>query len=901
MLKPDYDIIYFKELITGSDLYYAHLPKKEDKDSIPELLSEHSALVFEYAWSIAEKHSLYGVIGNLINESIPDKLCNRLLLVQKVERLFWRAIAFHDFGKLNHVFQQKKMKNKADILRVEHSFDSNHSVISVYLFLADFFFDFHSLDLSNEEQIFLCNVALYLSYPIYQHHSPTMEEAQDEHQWDNDDLFDLKPYLKLFKQHLNEEQTSCFHCCFLKNANFNFFFDRFNSEIFESHCSFPLYSLIKLNYSLLTASDYLATAHYMNNWKEMLSEFGVMDDNLKRKIIHNTETLKPYNKQVYDAINRDVIMNPDIFTEQNNANLNALRQSIAIEVIENVRKNSEKSLFYIEAPTGSGKTNVSMLALAELLRSNDSNTISKVFYVFPFTTLITQTYKSLCETLGLDVGEIAEIHSRAPYKTDSYDDDYLHYLDNLFMNYPVLLLSHIRFFEVLKTNYKETNYLLHRMANSVVIIDEIQSYSPKIWNKIIYFIANYAKAFNIKFIVMSATLPKIGEIIDNKDLACNFVYLVADKKKYFQNPNFCNRVQFNYSLLSELTMPRTPDDKIIYLERLSKIVIEKSEKYASTNSLYPNSVFTIIEFIFKRTASEFYSLIRSLNNFFDEVLLLSGTILEPRRKQIIDDLKSREKRKKKILLISTQVVEAGVDIDMDLGFKDKSIIDSEEQLAGRINRNVHKKDCALYIFNCDSEKELYSGDERYKIMRNLGVEYERILKDKDFDKLYNQIIKQIITLNGNRYIENISDFMQAVATLNFRSVNNALKLIESPSISVFVPMLIDTQYFNDYRSILEEFHILYEETVSGESVWNSYTSIIQNQDEDFVKNKIQMKKIQSLMSNFTFSIFPNSRDFKILETYGYEKYGYFYLETYKDIYSFEDGINTTILSTSQYL
>ncbi|MDD3160808.1 MAG: CRISPR-associated helicase Cas3' [Bacteroidales bacterium] len=700
---------------------------------------------------------------------------------------------------------------------------------------------------------------------------------------------------------MTEEQISRFHCCFLQNADFNFFFDRFNSDVIEPHCSFPLFSLIKLNYSLLTASDYLATAHYMNQWKEMLLDFGEMDENLKRRIIYNAETLKPYNKEAYEAISRGIIMNPDNNTEQNNANLNALRQSIAMEVIENVRIHSDKSLFYIEAPTGSGKTNVSMLALAEILRSNNSNTISKVFYVFPFTTLITQTYKSLCETLGLDVGEIAEIHSRAPFKTGSYDDDYLNYLDNLFMNYPVLLLSHVRFFDVLKTNSKEINYLLHRMANSVVIIDEIQSYSPKIWNKIIYFIANYAKAFNMKFIVMSATLPKIGEIIDNKDLASDFVYLVTDKKKYFQNPNFCNRVHFNFSLLSDMTIPLTPDDKIIYLERLSKSVIEKSEEYASMNSSYPNSVFTIIEFIFKRTASEFYSLIRSLNNFFDEVLLLSGTILEPRRKQIIYDLKSGEKRKKRILLISTQVVEAGVDIDMDLGFKDKSIIDSEEQLAGRINRNVLKKDCELYIFNCDSEKELYSGDERYKIMRNLGVEYERILKDKDFDKLYNQIIKQIITQNGNMYIENITDLMQATANLSFRYVNNALKLIESPSISVFVPMLIDTQYFNDYRSILEEFHISYEETVSGEAVWNSYTSIIQNQDEDFVKNKIQMKKIQSLMSNFTFSIFPNSIDYKTLETYGYEKYGYFYLKTYKDVYSYEDGINTTILSTSQYL
>mgnify|MGYP000335079520 CR=1 FL=1 len=84
--------------------------------------------------------------------------------------------------------------------------------------------------------------------------------------------------------------------------------------------------------------------------------------------------------------------------------------------------------------------------------------------------------------------------------------------------------------------------------------------------------------------------------------------------------------------------------------------------------------------------------------FFDEIYLLSGTILEPRRKEIIENLKTSEYRKMRVLLISTQVVEAGVDIDMDLGFKDKSIIDSEEQLAGRINRNVRKQSCKLYVF-----------------------------------------------------------------------------------------------------------------------------------------------------------------------------------------------------------
>lgn len=898
-----YNRQFFEDLIPECNRYFAHLPKEEHKDKKPELLSEHSALVAEYARKIADTHNLENIIDTLIVDSIPNHLKNKELLAGTIKQLFWQAIAFHDLGKLNHGFQFNRMLNRSEILKVEHSFESQHSIISVYLFLSLFFQDFIELNLSDEEQIFLSNVAMYMSYPVFKHHSPIIDNAQNELNWDNDNLFALKSYLRLFKHRLNEEQIELFHSCFLKNANFNFFFDRFNEDIFKSENAFPLYALIKLNFSLLTASDYLATAHYMNDWQEMLSDFGILNENLKEQIIANAQTIKPYNKAVYDAIANNEASNPDNYKAQSNSNLNALRRCIAMEVIENTRKNAGKNLFYIEAPTGSGKTNVSMLALAELVQSDKS--IQKAFYVFPFTTLITQTYQSLIETLGLAECDVAEIHSksalqrRTPESDKNEDSDYRNYLDNLFMNYPVTLLSHIRFFDVLKTNEKETNYLLHRLANSVVIIDEIQSYSPAIWNKIIYFVANYAKYFNMKFIIMSATLPKIGDIIGRTELANNFVYLVADKNKYFQNPNFCNRVQFDYSLLEWVR----PDKNDIgdYLAKLSSIVFEKSMGYAETNTNYPGSVFTIVEFIFKKTASDFYSAVNVQNDYFDEILLLSGTILEPRRKQIIDKLKSKETRKKKILLVTTQVVEAGVDIDMDLGFKDKSIIDSEEQLAGRINRNVNKSACKLYLFDCNTEKTLYGNDDRYRLIREIQDEYQEILENKNFDRLYRLIIQKIKESDNSQYIENINDLYQAMGTLNFRKVDGLLKIIQHQNKSVFVPLEIEISLIENKIDMLNELNIPYSIFLSGIDVWDKYVQIIQNQEENFIKNRIQLKKIQSLVSVFTFSAFPNGEEYSILKTFGYEKYGFLYLETFEDIYSLEHGINTNRFAYSNFL
>ncbi|MFA6778272.1 MAG: CRISPR-associated helicase Cas3' [Paludibacteraceae bacterium] len=895
----DFDFSYFNGFIANSNSYYAHLPKETECSRRPELLSEHSALVYAYAKEIISKQSLGGIIENLIESSIPAGLDVRKIN-PLISDLFYKSIAYHDLGKVNKKFQIARMKNRADVLSVSHGFDSQHSIIGVYLYLADFFSTLLKTELTEAEQVFLSNVSLYLSYSIYKHHAPCLNESQNNTVWDNEDLFVLKSYLSLFKIDLNDEQIGLFHNCFLKNANFNFFFERYNSDVIKKKNTFPLFALCKLNYSLLTASDYLATAHYMNGWTEMYSDYGLIDDALRQKIISNIERNKTYNKAVYKTIAKDDIPNADQLREPSNNNLNELRKGIAIEVIQNIRKNTNKNLFYLEAPTGSGKTNASMLALAELLRADRQHEINKVFYVFPFTTLITQTYKSLSETFGLNVDEIAEIHSKASFHTGNYEDDYLNYLDNLFVNYPISLLSHIRFFDVLKTNGKETNYLLHRMANSIVIIDEIQSYSPKTWDKVIYFINNYAHFFNMKFIIMSATLPKIGEILDDKGLAGDFVYLVKDKSKYFQNPNFCKRVNIDYSLLE--CPCATKEDKCDYLSRLKECLFEKSEEFAAQNELHPQSVHTIIEFIFKKTASEFYSIVKEDNDFFDEVFLLSGTILEPRRKEIIDKLKSSALRSKKVLLITTQVVEAGVDIDMDLGFKDKSIIDSEEQLAGRINRNVNKPRCTLYLFNCDTEKTLYGKDDRYRFAREMDFEdYKSILDSKDFDRLYKMIIDKTINNNKSSLIENIHDLEGYVATLNYAEVDKQLKLIKSLNDSVFVPIDIPIQYLKNDIPILDEFEIHHGEYVSGTDVWDAYANVIFNRETDFVETKIKIKKLQSLMSAFSFSIFKGGNDYDVLKTYGEEKLGYIYLNSYVDVYSFENGVIAENLKDSNFI
>ncbi|GET29444.1 hypothetical protein SD074_16460 [Prolixibacter sp. SD074] len=666
---------------------------------------------------------------------------------------------------------------------------------------------------------------------------------------------------------------------------------------------FPLFALLKLHYSLLTASDYLATTHYMNNWEASLNDFGQINDELRQRIIRNVQSTKSYNKAVFDNLDEFEFTYP---TDANNGNLNRLRQELSVEVIQNIRKNKDQNVFYIEAPTGGGKTNLSMLAVAELL-SGDAE-ISNVFYVFPFTTLITQTYQSLKETMGLEEDEIIQLHSKVGFKEkdDQYGKEKKNHIDYLFLNYPVALMSHVRFFDILKTNSKEANYLLHRLANSVVVVDELQSYPPQIWDKLIYFIQNYARYFNIRFILMSATLPKLDKL---SNVATDICYLTNHRKQFFQNPNFCNRVSFDFSLL-DWPAPEK-EEKENYLRRLANVVVEKSIEYAETNSKYPSSVFTIIEFIYKQTATDFYTKIAdAADGFFDELFVLSGTILEPRRKEIIHYLKDKTNRNKKVLLITTQVIEAGVDMDMDLGFKDQSLVDSDEQLAGRINRNVNKTASKLYLFNCDDAKVLYEGDKRFQLMQNelSGLERE-ILQSKDFDLMYDRVMEKIDRQNDRVYQTGFSDFQNNLRMLDFPEVDQNFQIINQQSTSVFIPMPLpvyvpgtnqternitrqEVQFLVQYGIVNTD-----DETISGEAVFALYEQLIQQKDDDFIAVKTELKKLQGIMSQFTISLMTYSKSMKQLmeNVHGEERMGMYYLSHWDEdsIYNYEFGLSET--------
>ncbi|WP_404318542.1 CRISPR-associated helicase Cas3' [Malaciobacter canalis] len=839
--------------------YKAHLSK--DKQS-KESLEKHIDLVFDYFLKLIEQNGLEVHLNSLFEKSanLFEEIEAKEEFMTFVKYLFAKAIYWHDMGKINPNFQKEKMLNDIDEKTLVS--DSHHSHLGAYLFINHSLDELYDKNLSDEEETMECIIYLF-GFLISKHHGKVYKYEDLDFQME-------------FVEFLGKFDIETEHTKILKDKN------RLFSSIFDyiENNQDVLFLLAKSLFSLLIISDYYATAQFMNygNCQELeYNDFGLVNKTFVDKIYKEFYTDKfdknkkqiTFNQLLGNKSNEDF---KDFSELQNksNGNLNHLRNKLFVEVRTNLRENLEKNLFYIEAPTGAGKTNLSLMSVVEILKNDTS--INKVFYVFPFTTLITQTYTAIKNTLELNNTQIVQLHSKAKYnqkieseKDGIYGDEKTNFLDNQFMNYPITLLSHVKFFDILTGINKDDNYIFHRLANSIVIIDEIQTYSPDFWAKIVHLLDMYAKNFNIKFIVMSATLPKIGKIIDSQ-----FTFLVSKKNKsqYFQNPNFAKRVK----IITEVIKTNEPKD--IY-----KQLIDESNNYQDLETNKSKKVKTIIEFITKKGADEFYKFAKKENMLFDEIFILSGTILEPRRKAIIDFIKNVYD--KNILLVTTQVVEAGVDIDMDIGFKEKSLLDSDEQLAGRINRNSSKEGNKLFLFiiGKGNDKFVYKTDKR----KGMDGKYQEdgneqnVLITKDFDKFYDQILDVIIENNYKTYMENLNTYKTHIQNLQFN--DSHIKLIDMQSVSVFVP-------------------------ISNEAiqVWSEYEQAITNQEKDLIGKKIDIKKLSAKISKYTFSLadYPKS-GIEYLETYGEKKYGYLYLKEWyticdgKKLYSYKDGLDTSVL------
>ncbi len=768
-----------------------------------ETLEKHSNLTKKYLDLLIQKKNLTEILDTLFNY-IPVK--NAYLL----REMFFNAVYLHDLGKNNSGFQRHKMGN---LDFEETTASSNHSYLSAKKFIRIFEEKIEKID--DELENYLLLFVLYnFAYQISKHHGRLESFESFIEKTKNKDL-------KNFQQNLQ----------YLKISEFEF------------------YILSKLLFSLLVSSDYYATTEYMADLKT--ENFGLFNIPLKGKL----------NQKFNDFKNS--LPKPE--------GINILRSKMLKETEEVLAGNFDKNIFYLEAPTGSGKT-ITSINLALKLLEKDKN-LNKLFYIFPFNTLVEQT-KKVFENIFEDLLNIEVINSITPIKIQN--DEELEeeeskyeksYLNRLFFHNPVILTTHIALFKILFGLSKEDNYPLWQLANSVIILDEIQSYDNKIWWHMIEFFQKYAKNLNLKIIIMSATLPKLDTLLENP---VGFVDLIKNRSNYFENSYFKERVKLDFSLLKNEIFKKDTDDDLrkVRIEKLFSAFDEEKTKYQKF----------LFEFIKKNTAREIYNLLKEKYESEFDIYELTGDDNKAYREYVI----SETKKNKKIIVVATQVIEAGVDIDMDIGFKNISTIDSEEQFLGRINRNCQKKNSKAYFFYLDSEQDVYKEDNRLEF--NLRKEkYKNNLINKNFQDFYSEVLDRIFKKESEikSGLESEFDtFKKYVGELNYKIISDKMTLIKSQNFIIFFPFQIDIQKYEieEFKNI--DSSLFEKDKLDGEKIWNRFKKL--NEIKNFTQREIEKSKINSLMQFFIFNITKYDSKELFTGTYDEEIGGIYYIKDYED-------------------
>jgi CRISPR-associated endonuclease/helicase Cas3 len=459
-------------------------------------------------------------------------------------------------------------------------------------------------------------------------------------------------------------------------------------------------------------------------------------------------------------------------------NINKIREE-AYSLIENTfMLHLNNSIFSLNLPTGFGKTLIAInLALKTV--ENDSS-IQRVIYALPFTSIVDQTADTVNKLCGKNAESIVNVHHHLAKLEVKISEDYIDADKAQFIienwDKPFIVTTFWQIFYSLLSNENSILRKFHNVANSVIILDEIQTLPYKYWELVSYIFKKLTQVLNCKIILMTATMPAIfksDEILDLVD---------SDSRKRFF------KAFDRYSI-----------EKI----DIDEISLDKLLKIANKDILgSPDKDFMFI-FNTIKSATKFFRELKKMYNINDNLFFLSSRVLPVDRCVVINKIKNTSKRK---ILVTTQLVEAGVDIDFDIVYRDFAPLDNIIQAAGRCNRNNKKPKGKVNIFRLKNESNKFDCDYIYKgltLDRTLSILNKTEIFDESnlidiIDEYYSEIKNNSSTNESKTLISNVEKLEYEHIKKNFNLID------EKPSFSVFIEK-------DEYASkILNRFEEIYE-------------------------------------------------------------------------------------------
>ncbi|PKO46744.1 MAG: CRISPR-associated helicase/endonuclease Cas3 [Betaproteobacteria bacterium HGW-Betaproteobacteria-22] len=464
------------------------------------------------------------------------------------------------------------------------------------------------------------------------------------------------------------------------------------------------------------------------------------------------------------------------------------------------RAQDKQGIYTLTVPTGGGKTLASLRFALQHAKKHD---LERIIYIIPYTSIIEQNADAVRKIVE-DAADIRpwvlEHHSNLEPEQQTWHSK----LASENWDSPIIFTTMVQFLEVLFSGGTRSVRRLHQLANSVLIFDEIQTLPINcvhLYCNAINFLTEYAKTTTV---LCTATQPLLNKLPKSDNGQLHFLSgneIITEVAQLFDDLERVN--------VENLCKPQGWSG-----EEIANLAMDAFEQKGSC----------LIIVNTKNWAQQLYQSFEDKGLEKDALFHLSTNQCAAHRKNILDVVKKRLANKLPVMCVSTQLIEAGVDVSFATVIRFLAGLDSIAQAAGRCNRHGELKDNqgvpikgSVYVLNPDKEstgllKEIEIGkDKARRVFDDLGQSsvltpesistyFNYYFFDRADDMTYplkdeigsTDTLLNLLSQNGkNSYtpknLERASEGLRPLLMQSFKTAANQFKAIEAPTRSVIVP------------------------------------------------------------------------------------------------------------------
>ncbi|MFV2198742.1 CRISPR-associated helicase Cas3' [Nocardiopsis sp. LOL_012] len=423
----------------------------------------------------------------------------------------------------------------------------------------------------------------------------------------------------------------------------------FPSWIEEAQDPMAVDVLVRMVFSAVVDADYLDTAEHFDG---------------QPRLAHPLDAT--------DLVARFEIARQQMLADAVDSPVNTLRREIYDQALSGA--GGPVGLYRLPSPTGSGKT---LSAAGFALHHAADNDLRRVIVAVPFMSITeqnAQVYRGLLDHPG-HVPTVLEHHSGIDLDTPTAvvsPAERWRRLAAENWDAPFVVTTTVRLFESLFSNRPAAMRRLHNIPGSVLILDEVQSLPDSLLLPILSVLRTLTEYFNVTVLLASATQPAYGNLQVVRDLPVHD--LIPEPERLYKA---LNRVRYQWWVSPKPTPDQVAERAAA--QRQSLVICNTTAQAAQLHTLMEQQ--------------------RASDN--GPVWHLSTRMTSAHRKRHLEKIRALLKEGKPVAVVSTQLVEAGVDLDFPTVFRAFATAEAMQQAAGRCNRNGHLAEGEVVVFDID--------------------------------------------------------------------------------------------------------------------------------------------------------------------------------------------------------